>query len=212
MTASPAAASDPLAEELQAVSGASPSEAKDDAACEAAWAENRRRFFTYGPTPSNAASAPRIAKIVRQVGDMGGTGVIDNFLGTFTQYIDSGFGLVQGDVRWLAGVLIAIDITLAGLFWAMAPDEDVIARLIRKTLYYRRLRLHHRQLQQPRADHLQLLRRARHRGRRRHHERRAASSARQDRRGRHRRRQADPDRDLRHDGLHQRLRELGADS
>ena len=66
---------------------------------------------------------------------MGGTGVIDNFLGVFTQYIDSGFGLVQGDVRWLAGVLIAIDITLAGLFWAMAPDEDVLARLIKKTLY-----------------------------------------------------------------------------
>ena len=66
---------------------------------------------------------------------MGGTGVIDRFLGVFTQYIDSGFGLVQGDVRWLAGVLIAIDITLAGLFWAMAPDEDVIARLIKKTLY-----------------------------------------------------------------------------
>ena len=66
---------------------------------------------------------------------MGGTGVIDRFLGVFTQYIDSGFGLVQGDVRWLAGVLIAIDITLAGLFWALAPDEDVIARLIKKTLY-----------------------------------------------------------------------------
>ena len=66
---------------------------------------------------------------------MGGTGVIDNFLGTFTRYIDSGFGLVQGDVRWLAGVLIAIDITLAGLFWAIAPDEDVLARLIKKTLY-----------------------------------------------------------------------------
>ena len=66
---------------------------------------------------------------------MGGTGVIDNFLGVFTQYIDSGFGLVQGDARWLAGVLIAIDITLAGLLWAMAPDEDVLARLIRKTLY-----------------------------------------------------------------------------
>src|SRR5271168_2065007 len=66
---------------------------------------------------------------------MGGTGVIDNFLGVFTRYIDSGFGLVQGDVRWLAGVLIAIDITLAGLFWAMAPDEDVLARLIKKTLY-----------------------------------------------------------------------------
>src|SRR6266849_59141 len=66
---------------------------------------------------------------------MGGTGVIDGFLATFTQYIDSGFGLVQGDVRWLASVLIAIDVTLAGLFWAMAPDEDVLARLIKKTLY-----------------------------------------------------------------------------
>jgi type IV secretion system protein TrbL len=66
---------------------------------------------------------------------MGGTGVIDRFLGIFAQYIDSGFGLVQGDVRWLAGVLIAIDITLAGIFWAMAPDEDVLARLIKKTLY-----------------------------------------------------------------------------
>jgi len=64
-----------------------------------------------------------------------GTGVVDNFLGTFTQYIDSGFGLVSGDVHWLAGILIAVDITLAGLFWAMAPEEDVIARLIRKTLY-----------------------------------------------------------------------------
>ncbi len=66
---------------------------------------------------------------------MGGTGVIDRFLGVFTQYIDSGFGLVQGDVHWLAATLIVIDITLAGLFWAMAPEEDVLARLIKKTLY-----------------------------------------------------------------------------
>jgi len=44
---------------------------------------------------------------------MGGTGVIDRFLGTFAQYIDSGFGLIQGDVHWLAGVLIVIDVILA---------------------------------------------------------------------------------------------------
>jgi len=66
---------------------------------------------------------------------MGGTGVIDRFLGIFTQYIDSGFGLIQGDVRWLASVLIAIDITMAGLFWAFSSDEEVLARLIKKTLY-----------------------------------------------------------------------------
>ena len=91
---------------------------------------------------------------------MNGTGVIDNFLGVFTQYIDSGFGLVQGDVRWLAGILIAIDITLAGLFWAMAPDEDVLARLIRKTLYIGAVRLHHRELQQSRPGCVQFLCRA----------------------------------------------------
>ena len=66
---------------------------------------------------------------------MGGTGIIDRFLSVFTQYINSGFGLVQGDVHWLAGILIAIDITLAGLFWTLAPDEDILARLIKKTLY-----------------------------------------------------------------------------
>src|SRR5216683_2123656 len=66
---------------------------------------------------------------------MGGTGVIDRFLGIFTQYIDSGFGFIQGDVHWLAGVLIAIDITLAGLFWTFSSGEEVLARLIKKTLY-----------------------------------------------------------------------------
>ena len=66
---------------------------------------------------------------------MGGAGVIDRFLEVFTSYIDSGFGLLGGDVAFLTSTLIAIDITLAGLFWALAPDEDIIVRLIRKTLY-----------------------------------------------------------------------------
>ncbi|RFD19520.1 P-type conjugative transfer protein TrbL [Komagataeibacter melaceti] len=66
---------------------------------------------------------------------MQGTGVIDNFLGVFTTYIDSGFGLVQGDVHGLASILIGIDLTIAALFWTLAPDEDILARLIRKTLY-----------------------------------------------------------------------------
>lgn len=66
---------------------------------------------------------------------MGGSSVIDQFLNTFTTYIDSGFGLLGGEVKYLSSTLIAIDITLAGLFWALAGDEDVIARLIKKTLY-----------------------------------------------------------------------------
>jgi type IV secretion system protein TrbL len=66
---------------------------------------------------------------------MNNTGVIDQFLNVFTQYIDSGFGLLSGDVRRLSTTLIAIDMTLAGLFWAMAGEEDILARLIKKTLY-----------------------------------------------------------------------------
>ncbi len=65
---------------------------------------------------------------------MGGVSVIDRFLEVFTTYIDSGFGLLRPEVAYLTAVLIAIDITLAGLFWAM-DGEEVIARLIKKTLY-----------------------------------------------------------------------------
>jgi type IV secretion system protein TrbL len=63
------------------------------------------------------------------------TGVIDRFTEVFTRYIDSGFGLLGGEVAYLASTLIVIDITLAGLFWAWGADEDVLAHLVKKTLY-----------------------------------------------------------------------------
>jgi type IV secretion system protein TrbL len=66
---------------------------------------------------------------------MGGTGVIDRFLEVFTRYIDSGFGLLSGEVAFLATTLAAIDITLAAIFWSWATDEDIIARLAKKTLF-----------------------------------------------------------------------------
>lgn len=61
--------------------------------------------------------------------------VIDRFLQTFIRYIDSGFGLLGGDVAFLTTTLIGIDITLAGLFWAMGGEQDVIGRFLRKILY-----------------------------------------------------------------------------
>jgi type IV secretion system protein TrbL len=66
---------------------------------------------------------------------MGGTGVIDRFLEVFTRYIDTGFGLLNGEVAFLATTLAAIDLTLAAIFWSWAPDEDIIARLAKKTLF-----------------------------------------------------------------------------
>jgi type IV secretion system protein TrbL len=63
------------------------------------------------------------------------TGVIDQFLNTFTTYIDSGFGLLNGEVAFLATTLVGIDVTIAAAFWAWAAEANILARLIKKTLY-----------------------------------------------------------------------------
>lgn len=60
--------------------------------------------------------------------------VIDQFLNVFSRYIDSGFGLLGGEVAFLTATLVVIDMTLAGLFWAIG-GEEVIAKLVKKTLY-----------------------------------------------------------------------------
>lgn len=61
--------------------------------------------------------------------------IIDTFLDTFLAYLDSGFGLLKGDVGHLAAILIAIDVTLAALFWVMDEEAHLFGRLIRKVLY-----------------------------------------------------------------------------
>lgn len=66
---------------------------------------------------------------------MSDLGVIDRFMQTFIRYIDSGFGLLSGDVAFLTTILIGIDVTLAGLAWALGSDPDIFSRLIRKVLY-----------------------------------------------------------------------------
>jgi len=64
-------------------------------------------------------------------------GVIDRFLNVFNHYIDSGFGLLGGEVAFLTATLIGIDLALVGVFWAMGGGsaEDAIGKLLRKTLY-----------------------------------------------------------------------------
>src|SRR3546814_13191195 len=56
-------------------------------------------------------------------------------MAAFIAYIDSGFGLLGGDVSFLSRTLIAIDVTLAALFWAMGGEDNVLGRLIRKVPY-----------------------------------------------------------------------------
>ncbi|MEJ6011138.1 P-type conjugative transfer protein TrbL [Novosphingobium aquae] len=66
---------------------------------------------------------------------MGGTGVVDRFLDIFSRYIDSGFGLLSGEVAFVATTLIVIDVTLAALFWSWGEADDIVSRLVKKTLF-----------------------------------------------------------------------------
>jgi type IV secretion system protein TrbL len=66
---------------------------------------------------------------------MNDVGVIDRFFDVFGRYIDSGFGLLGGEVAFLASTLVVIDVTLAALFWAWGPGDDILARLVKKTLF-----------------------------------------------------------------------------
>ncbi|MDA4848606.1 P-type conjugative transfer protein TrbL [Hoeflea poritis] len=61
--------------------------------------------------------------------------IIDQFTQTFVTYIESGFGLLGPDVTFLTTILIGIDITLAGLFWAFSEDRSILPSLIKKVLY-----------------------------------------------------------------------------
>src|SRR5579884_2036927 len=103
----------------------------------AAGAFRRRAQHARRPGPDRPAPAVRAAAAARQAASsiMGGTGVIDHFLEVFTRYIDSGFGLLGGEVAFVATTLIVIDVTLAALFWSWGADDDILARLVKKTLF-----------------------------------------------------------------------------
>ena len=61
--------------------------------------------------------------------------IIDEFVSTFSRYIDSGFGLLGSEVDFLVATLIVIDLVLAGVFWAMASDGMIMAKFLKKVIY-----------------------------------------------------------------------------
>ncbi|NNE42195.1 MAG: P-type conjugative transfer protein TrbL [Marinicaulis sp.] len=66
---------------------------------------------------------------------MGNLNIIDQFVATFSAYIDSGFGLLAPDVAYLTAILIGIDIVLAGLFWSLGPETNIVGQFLKKVLY-----------------------------------------------------------------------------
>ena len=74
--------------------------------------------------------------------------IIDRFTETFSRYIDFGFGLLAGDVAFLTTILVAIDITLAGLFWALPGEDNVVGAADPQGAVRRLLRAAAQQLQE----------------------------------------------------------------
>jgi type IV secretion system protein TrbL len=73
--------------------------------------------------------------LITKGADVSDLNIIDQFLSIFISYIDSGFGLLRGDVGHLTSILIAIDVTLAAIFWTLDGENNVLGKLIKKVLY-----------------------------------------------------------------------------
>ena len=131
-----------------------PSERRCQQLGEAAAASDPPTACASGPRPATASSAaaPRRRRPDGRETIHGRHGVIDNFSGLHPLH-RLGFGLLGGEVGFIATTLIVIDVTLAALFWSWGADDDIIARLV-KDAVRRRLRLPHRQLEQSRPDRL----------------------------------------------------------
>lgn len=101
-------------------------------------AQNRQPYaIRRAMTDTKVASDDRRVRFVGldAYAEAGGPVLRDLFTDTYNRYLDSGFGLLSGEVAFLSTTLVAIDVTLAALFWAWASNEDVLARLVKKTLY-----------------------------------------------------------------------------
>jgi len=60
--------------------------------------------------------------------------ILNDVLSRFLEFIDRGFGLISGEVYWLFGALLVLNLVLAGLTWASSEDQ-VMVSLSRRILY-----------------------------------------------------------------------------
>lgn len=63
-----------------------------------------------------------------------GTSALDEFITRFTTQIDSGFGVISGDVQTILGTLVVISIVLTAIMWAIDETQNVLGPLVRKIL------------------------------------------------------------------------------
>jgi type IV secretory pathway TrbL component len=63
-----------------------------------------------------------------------GPDLINDVANQYINAINSGFGLIKGDVTWLLNVLIILSIMWSAALWAMS-DDHIIVQFARKIVY-----------------------------------------------------------------------------
>jgi type IV secretion system protein TrbL len=61
---------------------------------------------------------------------------LDLFLNNFRTQVDSGFGLISGDVQSVLATLVVISIVTTAILWAIDENQNVLASLVRKVLLF----------------------------------------------------------------------------
>jgi type IV secretion system protein TrbL len=59
---------------------------------------------------------------------------LDEFIRRFTTQIDTGFGVISGEVQAVLGTLVVISVALTAILWAIDETQNVLASLVRKVL------------------------------------------------------------------------------
>lgn len=55
---------------------------------------------------------------------------LDEYIQRFTTQIDSGFGVISGDVQAVLGTLVVISITLTAILWAIDETQNILASFV----------------------------------------------------------------------------------
>jgi type IV secretion system protein TrbL len=60
--------------------------------------------------------------------------VFNSFMHTVVQRLDAGYAFLNGDVMWLFNNLVVVQLTLAGIYWALGARGQVVAGMLRRIL------------------------------------------------------------------------------
>ncbi len=60
--------------------------------------------------------------------------VFNSFMNTIVQRLDAGYAFLTTDVLWLFNALVVVQLTLAGIYWALGARGHIVADMLRRIL------------------------------------------------------------------------------